>query len=344
MDKNINPFEILQVSPRATDEEIKLSFHQLLKVWHPDLHVEDRDAATEQTKLITAAYRMLSQMNESDRMYLYRTFVAKSALQRKNKEGASNSDKQHTFADERTVATKVISRNKAYKLWCEVRKKRKKAKLQKTTEIVLDTEEVIINTTTTKQTTTSTKDTRQRTDDTTNSKAASNTTKQSAPHTKSAPNKNINASDTVATHTAPLQDVKPVQQPVVNKQQPTVDTAQNTIHTYASNATTAVDSKDNAQPPHLHRIRMPKPPRYTTPHVTLTDTYHKTAMYNVDNRKIVRIGYDVMSSTMFVEWKNKKVWALLEVPTILFVQMQHAKDILKFWKENIKSKYTQLNL
>ena len=41
-----NPYEILGVKPKATDQEIKLAFKNLAKKYHPDLHPDDAQAET----------------------------------------------------------------------------------------------------------------------------------------------------------------------------------------------------------------------------------------------------------------------------------------------------------
>jgi DnaJ-class molecular chaperone len=47
-----NPFEVLGLSPQATDEKIKSRYRQLSKIWHPDMQGGDEEAM----KRLNAAY------------------------------------------------------------------------------------------------------------------------------------------------------------------------------------------------------------------------------------------------------------------------------------------------
>lgn len=53
----IDPFKILDVPKNATDLEIKKSYVQLVKKWHPD---KNNDAGVEKFKEIQEAYSILS--------------------------------------------------------------------------------------------------------------------------------------------------------------------------------------------------------------------------------------------------------------------------------------------
>jgi DnaJ-class molecular chaperone len=48
-----NPYEVLGISPRATNEELKQRYRQLAKVWHPDQQGGDEEAM----KRLNAAYK-----------------------------------------------------------------------------------------------------------------------------------------------------------------------------------------------------------------------------------------------------------------------------------------------
>ena len=54
-----SPYEILGVSPKASDDDIQKAYRALAKKYHPDLHPEDRDAE-ERFKELSAAYSLVS--------------------------------------------------------------------------------------------------------------------------------------------------------------------------------------------------------------------------------------------------------------------------------------------
>jgi len=56
----MNYYEILKVSQKATDTEIKSSYKELVKKYHPDLYVGDKDFAEKKIKEINEAYDILS--------------------------------------------------------------------------------------------------------------------------------------------------------------------------------------------------------------------------------------------------------------------------------------------
>ncbi|GEP89672.1 DnaJ domain-containing protein [Chitinophaga terrae (ex Kim and Jung 2007)] len=54
------PYNILQISPGATQAEIKKAYRQLIKEWHPDKNQHRSEEAEEMSKKIIAAFSMLS--------------------------------------------------------------------------------------------------------------------------------------------------------------------------------------------------------------------------------------------------------------------------------------------
>ncbi|XP_043088982.1 dnaJ homolog subfamily C member 8 [Puntigrus tetrazona] len=56
---NLNPFEVLQIDPEATDEELKKRFRQLSILVHPDKNQDDADRAQQAFEAVDKAYKML---------------------------------------------------------------------------------------------------------------------------------------------------------------------------------------------------------------------------------------------------------------------------------------------
>ncbi|XP_062512680.1 uncharacterized protein LOC134185451 [Corticium candelabrum] len=54
-------FEILELSPDASKEDIRSAYKRLALLWHPDKHNEDREIATKKFQEISAAYKRLTQ-------------------------------------------------------------------------------------------------------------------------------------------------------------------------------------------------------------------------------------------------------------------------------------------
>ena len=53
-----NPYEVLGLKNKASDQEIKLAFKKLAKKYHPDLHPDDKQAEA-RFKDISAAHEFL---------------------------------------------------------------------------------------------------------------------------------------------------------------------------------------------------------------------------------------------------------------------------------------------
>ena len=67
---NKSYYDILDVSPTATDEEIRKSFKKLAKLYHPDLHPNDKEAE-EKFKEINEAYEVLSDKSKREQYDMY---------------------------------------------------------------------------------------------------------------------------------------------------------------------------------------------------------------------------------------------------------------------------------
>ena len=66
MSKAKNYYKILQVSPQATLEEIKVAFRRLARQYHPDLNQND-PLSEEKFKEISEAYEILVNSNSQQK-------------------------------------------------------------------------------------------------------------------------------------------------------------------------------------------------------------------------------------------------------------------------------------
>uniref|UniRef100_A0AAY4CTF1 DnaJ homolog subfamily C member 8 n=1 Tax=Denticeps clupeoides TaxID=299321 RepID=A0AAY4CTF1_9TELE len=64
---NLNPFEVLQLDPEATDEEIKKRFRQLSILVHPDKNQDDAERAQQAFEAVEKAYRLLQDGEQKKR-------------------------------------------------------------------------------------------------------------------------------------------------------------------------------------------------------------------------------------------------------------------------------------
>jgi DnaJ-class molecular chaperone len=54
------PYQVLQVRPDATPEEIKKAYYKLIKIWHPDFNQHRAEEAHLMSQKIIAAYSILT--------------------------------------------------------------------------------------------------------------------------------------------------------------------------------------------------------------------------------------------------------------------------------------------
>ncbi|KAJ8273078.1 hypothetical protein GJAV_G00097150 [Gymnothorax javanicus] len=64
---NLNPFEVLQIDPDVTDEEIKKRFRQLSILVHPDKNQDDPDRAQKAFEAVDKAYKLLLDQDQKKR-------------------------------------------------------------------------------------------------------------------------------------------------------------------------------------------------------------------------------------------------------------------------------------
>ncbi|XP_051892632.1 dnaJ homolog subfamily C member 8 [Pristis pectinata] len=64
---NLNPFEVLQIDPEATDEELKKRFRQLSILVHPDKNQDDPERAQKAFEAVDKAHKMLMEPEQKKR-------------------------------------------------------------------------------------------------------------------------------------------------------------------------------------------------------------------------------------------------------------------------------------
>uniref|UniRef100_A0A2K5XWJ9 DnaJ homolog subfamily C member 8 n=1 Tax=Mandrillus leucophaeus TaxID=9568 RepID=A0A2K5XWJ9_MANLE len=64
---NLNPFEVLQIDPEVTDEDIKKRFRQLSILVHPDKNQDDADRAQKAFEAVDKAYKLLLDQEQKKR-------------------------------------------------------------------------------------------------------------------------------------------------------------------------------------------------------------------------------------------------------------------------------------
>ncbi|XP_007491531.1 dnaJ homolog subfamily C member 8 isoform X3 [Monodelphis domestica] len=64
---NLNPFEVLQIDPEVTDEEIKKRFRQLSILVHPDKNQDDAERAQKAFEAVDKAYKLLLDQEQKKR-------------------------------------------------------------------------------------------------------------------------------------------------------------------------------------------------------------------------------------------------------------------------------------
>ena len=70
---NKNPYEVLGVSPNASDDEVKKAYRELTRKYHPDANVNNplADLAEEKFKEVQEAYDMIMKQREQGGSYSY---------------------------------------------------------------------------------------------------------------------------------------------------------------------------------------------------------------------------------------------------------------------------------
>lgn len=82
----INYYEVLEIEPRASRQEVKKAYHKQALKWHPDKNPSQRDEAEIRFKLVAEAYEVLS--NDNKRL----------VFDQYGEEGVKNNSNQHNMS------------------------------------------------------------------------------------------------------------------------------------------------------------------------------------------------------------------------------------------------------
>ena len=67
---NLNPFEVLQIDPKVTDEEIKKRFRQLSILVYPDKTQDAAERAQKASEAVDKAYKLLPGQEQKQRPWM----------------------------------------------------------------------------------------------------------------------------------------------------------------------------------------------------------------------------------------------------------------------------------
>ncbi|MDB9495504.1 DnaJ domain-containing protein, partial [Spirulina subsalsa CS-330] len=92
-----NYYEILEIDPQATPEDIKRAFRRLARRYHPDMNPGDK-VAEDKFKDINEAYEVLSDGGRRSQYDQFTRFV-QTGTKRKPSRGASNGKDPNAYTD-----------------------------------------------------------------------------------------------------------------------------------------------------------------------------------------------------------------------------------------------------
>lgn len=124
---NLNPFEVLQLDPEASDEELKKRFRQLSILVHPDKNQDDVERAQKAFEAVDKAYKSLLEIEQKKRALdviqagkEYIDHIVKEKKKQLKKEGKST-----VVEEDDPVVFKQAVYKQTMKLFAELELKRK---------------------------------------------------------------------------------------------------------------------------------------------------------------------------------------------------------------------------
>ncbi|XP_053563089.1 dnaJ homolog subfamily C member 8 [Bombina bombina] len=124
---NLNPYEVLQLDPEATDEDIKKRFRQLSILVHPDKNQDDADRAQKAFEAVDKAYKRLLDQEQKKRAldviqagFEYIEHIVKEKKKQLKKEG-----KPQDVEEDDPIVFKQAVYKQTMKLFAELEIKRK---------------------------------------------------------------------------------------------------------------------------------------------------------------------------------------------------------------------------
>ncbi|KAI5094854.1 dnaJ-like subfamily C member 8 [Silurus meridionalis] len=96
---NLNPFEVLQIDPEATDEELKKRFRQLSILVHPDKNQDDADRAQLAFEAVDKAYKLSLRLRQAVYKQTMKLF-AELEIKRKEREAKDMHERKRQREEE----------------------------------------------------------------------------------------------------------------------------------------------------------------------------------------------------------------------------------------------------
>ncbi|XP_042362961.1 dnaJ homolog subfamily C member 8-like [Plectropomus leopardus] len=122
---NLNPFEVLQIDPEATDDELKKRFRALSILVHPDKNQDDPDRAQKAFEAVDKAYKLLLEPEQRKRaldvIHAGQEYV-EHIVKEKRKQLKKDGKPQYVEEDDPEVVSKTYRKTN----WARTKRNKKK--------------------------------------------------------------------------------------------------------------------------------------------------------------------------------------------------------------------------